>query len=113
VAGNLLLLVQEAVTNALRHASASAVAVTVKFGVDGVLSVTVHDDGLGFRVGSQPGSSRGHFGIEAMMDRMQAVGGRFGIESREGAGTTVVAEVRARSEEHLSDGPVSGAPVHG
>lgn len=113
VAGNLLLLVQEAITNALRHAAASTIEVAVRFSADGLLTVTVRDDGRGFRVGGQPGPARGHFGIEAMMDRMQAVGGRFRIESREGAGTTVVAEVTAVAEEDLSDRAGAGTAAHG
>ena len=113
VAGNLLLLVQEAITNALRHAAASTIDVAVRFGADGLVTVTVRDDGRGFRVGGQPGPARGHFGIEAMMDRMQAVGGRFRIESREGQGTTVVAEVPAVAEEDLSDRAGVGTAVHG
>lgn len=113
VAGNLLLLVQEAITNALRHAAASTIDVAVRFGADGLVTVTVRDDGRGFRVGSQPGPARGHFGIEAMMDRMQAVGGRFRIESPEGAGTTVVAEVTAVAEEDLSDRAGVGTAAHG
>lgn len=113
VAGNLLLLVQEAITNALRHAAASTIEVAVRFGADGLLTVTVRDEGRGFRVGGQPGPARGHFGIEAMMDRMQAVGGRFRIESREGAGTTVVAEVTAAAEEDLSDRAGAGTAAHG
>ena len=85
----------------------------MRFGADGLLTVTVRDDGRGFRVGGQAGPARGHFGIEAMMDRIQAVGGRFRIESREGSGTTVVAEVTAVAAEDLSDRAGAATAAHG
>jgi signal transduction histidine kinase len=109
VAGNLLLLVQEAITNALKHAAATRIEVTAAFGGDGALAVTIRDDGRGFRPGTQPGPAQGHFGIEAMMDRMQAVGGRLAIESRDGRGTTVTALVPPAAADDLSDR--AGGPV--
>jgi signal transduction histidine kinase len=109
VAGNLLLLVQEAITNALKHAAARTIEVTAAFGGDGALAVTIRDDGRGFQPGAQPGPAQGHFGIEAMMDRMQAVGGRLAIDSREGRGTTVTAIVPEAAADDLSDR--AGGPV--
>lgn len=93
VAGNLLLVAQEAIHNALQHAHATIIDVKLAFGRDGAVSVTVRDDGIGFDPGTQPGSGQGHFGLEGMHDRMQAMGGTVRIESEAGDGTRVTARV--------------------
>ena len=103
VAANLLLVAQEAVVNALRHAAATTIDVTVEFGSDAV-TLTVRDDGRGFRMGDQPGALHGHFGIEGMFDRMQAVNGECRVESRPGQGTVVTAVAPSgATEDDLSD----------
>ena len=91
VAGNLLLVAQEAIHNAIQHADATIIDLKVTFGRDGSITVVVRDDGLGFEPGSQPGSGQGHFGLEGMRDRMQRVGGTIAIHSEPGVGTCVTA----------------------
>jgi signal transduction histidine kinase len=76
--------VAECLANALKHAGASRVGVTVSRAGDG-LAVQVADDGRG-------GASEG-FGLTALRDRVTALGGRLDIVSPVGAGTTVRAEV--------------------
>ena len=93
VAGNLFLVAQEAVYNALRHADASRVDVELSFAEPGTVTVQVHDDGRGFVPGQQPGAADGHFGIEGMRDRVSRIGGRWAVESQVGAGTTITATV--------------------
>ena len=78
--------VAEAVTNTTKHASASAVDVTLE-DRDGVLRVSVHDDGLG---GADP--TRGS-GLTGLRDRVEALGGRLEITSAPGDGTLLVAEI--------------------
>ncbi|POX52790.1 DUF4118 domain-containing protein [Streptomyces sp. Ru72] len=76
----------EALTNAVKHAQASAVRVTVEAG-DGVLGLCVHDDGVGgadFVRGT---------GLVGLKDRVAALGGRISVESPHGAGTTLRAEL--------------------
>jgi signal transduction histidine kinase len=73
--------VAECLTNALKHAEASRVAVTLAQ-AGGRLSVTVTDDGRG-----------GATGLTALRDRVAAVGGRLEIDSPVGGGTRVRAEL--------------------
>jgi signal transduction histidine kinase len=82
-------LVAEALTNAAKHAHASAVTVTVDID-DAVLHVRVRDDGRG---GADPA---GGSGLVGLTDRVEALGGRLTIQSPLGAGTTVHAELPLR-----------------
>lgn len=110
VAGTLLLVAREAIHNAVRHAAAGAIEFRLHHGPGDTVSVIVRDDGRGFEPARHPGPSQGHFGIEAMVDRMQRIGGTLRIDSRPGAGTTVTASVhgtRVGAAVHLSDGPVA------
>lgn len=93
IAGNLFLVVQEAVYNALRHADASRIDVELSFTEPGTVTVQVRDDGRGFMPGQQPGAADGHFGIEGMRDRISRIGGRWALDSHLGVGTTITATV--------------------
>jgi signal transduction histidine kinase len=74
--------VSEALTNAAKHAHASAAEVEVAAG-DGVLRVCVRDDGSG-------GADFGHgSGLVGLRDRIEALGGRIWLHSPPGAGTVV------------------------
>lgn len=87
---------EEALSNALRHAKASEVTVTVTSVGDGpgrrrtVLSVA--DDGIGFDPDARAISSR-RLGLVSMRERVEAAGGTFEIVSAPGQGTTVHAAV--------------------
>ena len=94
VAGNLLLVVQEAIHNALRHAAPTQVDVEATFAADGSLTVTVQDDGAGFLPGTEAGPAQGHFGLQGMRERLERLGGTLEIESAPEAGTTITAQVR-------------------
>jgi signal transduction histidine kinase len=76
-------IVQESLTNAVKHAEAKRVVVEVIEGRDEV-HVTVRDDGRGFDPAA-PGSG---FGLAGMRERVALVGGRFEISSSS-AGTSV------------------------
>ena len=83
-------IVQEALTNVVKHASAHRVSITL-VRKDGSAVVVVEDDGEGFR----PDAVReGALGFAGMRERVELVGGRLTVESSPGAGTTLVAEVR-------------------
>lgn len=84
-------IVQEAVTNAVRHAHASSIAVTIDVGTDAA-TVVIRDDGVGFDPGARLIRSR-RLGLTSMRERAHALGGRLVIESAPGAGTEVRAEV--------------------
>jgi signal transduction histidine kinase len=80
-------LVQEALTNVVKHAAASHVSIVVTRSAGGVRAV-VEDDGQGFDVGSVRGGS---LGLVGMRERLALLRGSLQIESALGAGTTIVA----------------------
>jgi len=79
-------IVQEAVGNAVRHASAPAISIAMRRGVDAV-SVAVRDSGVGF---AERFGGRG-LGLDSMRERARLVGGRLAIVTAPGAGTVVEA----------------------
>jgi signal transduction histidine kinase len=85
-------LVQEALTNVSKHAAARHASVVVT-SRDGSVTVVVEDDGRGFGARSTQG---GGLGLVGMKERVGLLGGRLAIESTEGSGTTIVAEVPLR-----------------
>jgi len=91
VALHLLAVLREALSNVVRHAGASRVAVVVEVAA-GELVATVTDDGAGFDPRTRAIRSR-HLGLTSMRERAQALGGTCTIESAPGAGTTVTVEV--------------------
>jgi signal transduction histidine kinase len=103
VAGNLLLILQEAVYNALRHAHPSQIHVVCSEQLESQsIRATVADDGAGFVAPSGEGSvdrgvEAGHFGLLGMRERAERLGGSVRLESEPGRGTTVTVDVR-RSE---------------
>lgn len=89
---------REALTNALRHAGASEVAVRLAV-VGGAphqrVHVSVTDDGRGFAVPAEPLSltCAGHYGLAGMIERVRGAGGVCELRSAIGDGTEIVAEV--------------------
>jgi signal transduction histidine kinase len=82
-------IVQESLTNVVKHAHARAVSIVLARKADSV-AVVIEDDGRGF----DPAIARDDgFGIEGMRERAGLLEGKFQVESREGGGTTIVAEV--------------------
>ncbi len=82
--------VQEAMTNVVRHARATRVDVLAERRGDRVM-VMIEDDGVGFEPDQvQRGD---HFGLLGLRERAEALGGTLTVESAPGAGTTVVVEV--------------------
>jgi signal transduction histidine kinase len=85
-------LVQESLTNVVKHANAAAIDVAVR-AADGSLTVEVHDDGHGFN----PGESSAGFGLAGMRERVFLLGGQLQIESGKD-GTTVRALIPLPAE---------------
>jgi signal transduction histidine kinase len=88
IAGNLFLLALEGMTNALKHAAASSIEVSITFTVDGVLQ-EITDNGCGFNLSLAPGHREGHFGLQGMRERVKRIGGTLTIESGPCMGTTI------------------------
>lgn len=84
-----LYIVQEALSNVRKHASARSVQVRIRRALDG-LDIQVRDDGSGI-----PEDTLGtldtaeHIGMEVMRERARGIGGRLSIHSRPGQGTQV------------------------
>ncbi len=85
-------LMQEACTNILKYAKANSV--WLRLGViEGVVTVSVRDDGMGFDVTKQLGAS---YGLLGMRYRVEAADGVLNITSLPGAGTLVQAIISRR-----------------
>ncbi len=81
--------IQEALTNVIKHAGAERVSILLQRKNSAVVAV-VEDDGSGF----DPASTRADaLGLAGMRERVSLAGGRLQVESTPGSGTTVVAEV--------------------
>jgi len=83
-------IVAESLTNVAKYAAATEVTVRATC-VDGVVRIEVVDDGVG------GANVAGGTGLRGLADRIEALGGRFGIDSEPGAGTRVWAEVTVES----------------
>jgi signal transduction histidine kinase len=82
-------IVQESLTNVVKHAKARNVSVLLAL-KDGAVKAMIEDDGGGFDPAERTGEG---FGLVGMRERLALLGGRLEIESSDGAGTTVAAEV--------------------
>lgn len=88
----LLLIVREAATNAIRHSEATKIKVEVQYLHDAV-QVVVRDNGCGIDPEAFQSGSDSHRGLCGMRDRAEKIGARFGIWSRPGVGTEVCVAV--------------------
>jgi signal transduction histidine kinase len=84
--------VQEAVTNAIKHANCNAMIVRL-YNEDGGLCIEVSDDGRGFDVRKET-TARSFYrgpGLLSMSERVNQLGGVFEIDSEPGRGTRIMA----------------------
>ena len=82
--------VQEALTNVVKHADARSVSVRLVRD-QATVELRVQDDGTGF----EPGNGR-HIGLQGMLERAALVGGSVEVESLPGAGATITARFPVR-----------------
>ena len=97
---------QEATTNALRHASAHHIIVSLRHEA-GRLVLEVRDDGTGFDVKAEVAAalSTGHLGLSGMAERARLLGGELEVSSAAGEGALVVAAVPLRGPAAPGNGP--------
>ncbi|MEW1778365.1 sensor histidine kinase [Streptomyces sp. NPDC086777] len=97
VAATLLRILQEALSNAARHARASRVGVTLSYLGDfpgGEVILDIRDDGTGFDLLTVPARTRaGGFGLDGMRARAERIAGSLTVESEPGLGTALSARV--------------------
>jgi len=79
---------QEALSNVLRHAEATTVAVSLSRSPNGV-RLLVRDDGRGFRPGPGPAGGNGRMGLTGMRERLTALGGSVTLRAAPGGGAEV------------------------
>jgi signal transduction histidine kinase len=92
---HLLRIVQEAISNIRRHASTRQAWVSLEREAD-ELVLRISDDGVGFNPWQWNGDHRGHFGLQTMHERAEAVGAVLNVESEPGLGTTVEVRLKVR-----------------
>ncbi len=91
----LLRVVQSAAANIKLHAASANATVTLGF-LPGAVTLDVYDDGAGFNPQSlAPPSGAGGYGLRAMRQRVERLGGEFSVESSPGGGTIVAAQLPA------------------
>jgi PAS domain S-box-containing protein len=83
-------IVQEAITNVIRHAQATHAEVVLQLS-DNKLNVSIEDNGIGFDPNVPPTPS--HIGLLGMRERVQIVNGKLKIESAHNQGTKILVEV--------------------
>jgi signal transduction histidine kinase len=83
---------QEALENAVRHAAATRIEITLR-AVDRRIELVVADDGRGFDCDSVGADGRPSWGLTLMRERALAIGATLAVESRPGRGTRIHLEV--------------------
>lgn len=87
--------VQEALTNIVKHAGRPSNVSVIVGRAEATLQVIVEDNGCGFdaaRQGAKAGTQRG-LGLDGMRERLELIGGALEVESAAGAGTTLFARI--------------------
>jgi signal transduction histidine kinase len=92
-------IIQEGLTNAIKHAAATEIGVSVQF-LEEQLRLSVRDNGKGFLLADavRGARDRGQFGLLGMSERAERLGANFEVESRPGSGTRIIVEVPLMGE---------------
>lgn len=94
-------IVQESLSNVVRHSGASRVSVQLRR-VDRTVDVVIEDDGCGFDTRQVMNGDRG-LGLFGMQERAAFIGGRLKIDSTRGTGTRVHVIVPATTTESIAN----------
>ncbi len=92
----LLRATQEALNNVTKHAHAQRVEISLAYMGDTV-TLDIQDDGAGMSENTNGTHAAGGFGLIAMRERAEALGGRVTLESAPGEGTTIAVELPVRA----------------
>lgn len=93
-----LRIVQEAITNTMKHAGTTEIAVILK-GRDDFIELNISDNGSGFELASLEKSAYPHFGMSNMRERVEQLGGLFEVDTKPGAGTKVIVSIPIERRE--------------
>jgi signal transduction histidine kinase len=96
---SLLMIIREALQNAIRHAGPTSLSVTLDF-CNERLCVDIEDNGCGFQPALVSSSNGSHFGLIGMRERAQRLGGECLVTSVPGKGTRVRLSIPVASSAH-------------
>ena len=91
---SLLRIVQEAVSNAVRHGEATEVHIQLRKDSENNMTLEIDDNGTGFdaeKIDHETLRIEGHRGLASMTERMSLMGGSLKIKSKPGQGTEITA----------------------
>lgn len=91
-----LMILRELTNNALVHGRANVIAIRGR-AQGNVVTFSVQDNGCGFDPQSRPGLADGHFGLEGIRHRLEALHGTLDITSQPGSGSTATFKLRTES----------------
>jgi len=92
---SLFRIVQEALTNVVKHAQAQQVLLRLETN-NGSTCLSITDDGIGFDPGSiEEASDQASWGMLTMRERAQAIEGKVEVKSVPGEGATVIVKMRS------------------
>ncbi|HLI52600.1 MAG TPA: sensor histidine kinase [Thermomicrobiaceae bacterium] len=104
----LLRVAQEALANARKHSGAGQIQIILSF-LEGEVMLEVSDDGVGFDPANlrlaTPSDFSGGFGLTAMRERVEQLGGAIMVEGTPGQGASIVAAIPTRCPEPLNAEP--------
>ncbi len=92
---HLFRIIQEALSNARKHARASCVRVSFEIQNDRRY-ISIQDNGQGFDPTQKPGQGKNHFGLRFMQERAAALGGCLRVDSTPGEGTRVIVDLPSK-----------------
>ena len=89
---NIYRIVQEIITNAIKHSGAESISVLVRTLDEKNFKIIVCDDGKGFELKTAL-KKKNHFGLKSIQTRVESVGGEVSINTAEGEGTQVTVAI--------------------
>ena len=92
VESQLFRIVQEALTNCLKHANASVINVTLSNSPHGI-RLTISDDGIGFDFDLLGKNGYSGLGLLSMREMAEVIGGKFRLKSAHSQGTEIIVDV--------------------
>lgn len=103
---HLFRIVQEAISNAMRHAKATQLEVFLEQ-THGLLTLKISDNGVGFIV--EEGLNKGNYGLRNMSERVKSMGGQFQIKTALNQGTVIeiklmVTERKTKDDQSIISG---------
>ncbi len=93
-------IVQETITNVVKHARAKNAQVKLDFLHSGI-DIAVRDDGIGFNVEEKQESA--HFGILGMQERVNLLEGELRIDSKLNSGTTILINIPLKEKHEVGE----------